>query len=139
MLWNDPFAPVWGQLNRTAVFVPAADVAVSDGDIVLTMDLPGLTADELEIELLGGYLTVRGERKRSETAESTRMAYAERPFGRFERRIKIPDGVDAEAVTASMHDGVLSLVVPKPERLKPRTIAIGSGAQEQRELEATTS
>jgi len=139
MRWNDPFAPLWGQLNSTAVFVPAADVAVSDGDIALTMDLPGLTADDLEIELLDGYLTVRGERKRPETAEGTAMAYTERPVGRFERRVNVPDGVDAEAITATMHDGVLSLVVPKPERLKPRTIAIGSGAQEQRELEASAS
>ena len=57
--------------------------------------------------------------------------------GKFERRVKMPDGVDPEAITANLDDGVLSLIVPKPERLKPHTIAIGSGTQ--RELETTTA
>ena len=125
----DPFTP----LGRTAAFLPPADVTVSEGDLVLTMDLPGLTADDVELELVDGYLMVRGERKRPRVTDGTVFAHSERAFGRFERRIKVPDGVDAEAITASMDNGVLSLLIPKPERLKPKSIAIGTG-REQREL-----
>jgi HSP20 family protein len=137
LLWTDPFAPIFAQIPRTAAFMPAADVTVSEGDLVLTLDLPGLTADDLSIELADGFLSVRGERKRPQTAEGTSWVHAERPFGAFERRIAVPKGVDADAITASMDNGVLSLILPKPERLKPRTIAIASGDQAQ--LEAATA
>ncbi len=137
MFWTDPFVPFTTQLNRAA-FVPAADVTVSNGDLVLTMDLPGLTSDDLEIELVDGYLSMRGERKRPELAEGSRFARTERAFGKFERRLKLPDGVDPDKVTASMDNGVLSLIVPKPERMIPRSISIGSGT-EQRQLESTAA
>jgi HSP20 family protein len=66
------------------------------------------------------------------------FAHRERAFGAFERRIKVPDGVDPDGITASLDNGVLSLIVPKPERLKPKTIAISPGS-EQRQLETATA
>jgi len=87
------------------------------------------------IELLDGFLVVRGERK---AVAGDGLAHRERAFGAFERRIKVPDGVDPEAITASMDNGVLSLIVPKPERLRPKAIAI-SGGDQQRELATSTS
>jgi HSP20 family protein len=126
----DPFAPLF---TPATAFAAPADVTVGEGDLLLTMDLPGLTADDLEIELLDGYLSVRGERRRPEVGEGKTFAHSERPFGRFERRFKVPEGVEPDSILARMDNGVLSLIVPKPERLKPKTIAIGTG--EQRELE----
>jgi HSP20 family protein len=131
MLWTDTFTPYSTQFER-ASFLPAADVTVSDSDLVLTMDVPGLTVDDLEIELVGGYLFVRGERKRPRIAEGARFAHSERMFGRFERQIKLPDGVEADQVTATMDNGVLSLIVPKPQRLIPKTIEIGAGSVAER-------
>jgi HSP20 family protein len=138
MLWTDPFEPLVSQLTRTAVFVPAADVTVSQGDIVLTMDVPGLERDDLSLELVDGYLVVRGERARPQLPEGITFAHRERAFGKFERRIKVPDGVDPDAITASLDKGVLSLIVPKPERLQPKSIAISSG-DGQRQLETATA
>ena len=139
---SDPFVP-FGSLFQTPDrlgFLPSADVTVSENDMVLTMDLPGLTADDLEIEAVNDHLIVRGERKRPELPEGSRCAFNERSFGRFERRVHLPHGIDADAITASMDNGVLSLIVPKPAALKPRTIAIGSGSgAEQRELETATA
>ncbi len=143
MFLFDPFAPFDSYVSRAgrAAFLPHADVSVGEHDMVLTMDLPGLTAEDLDIQLLDGHLVVRGERKRPDLAEGSRWVHAERTFGAFERRVKLPDGVDPEAITASMTDGVLSLIVPKPERMKPRTIEIGtgSGSTERRELETATA
>ncbi|MCW3011688.1 MAG: hspA [Solirubrobacterales bacterium] len=142
MLWTDPFetlfAPLVPAAGRTAAFLPPADLTVSDGDLVLTMDLPGLRVEDVEIELVSGHLVVRGERRRPGAGEGTTHAHVERTFGRFERRVKVPDGVDPESITASMDDGVLSLIVPKPERMKPRTISISVGGNARRELESTT-
>jgi HSP20 family protein len=137
-LWFDPFAPLLTQFNRSAAFLPPADVTVSEGDLVLTMDLPGLTTEDVEIELVGDSLTVRGERKRPQVAEGSTWAHGERAFGRFERTIRVPHGVDPDAITASMSEGVLSLIVPKPERLKPKSIAIEAPAK-QRELETANA
>jgi len=138
LLLTDPFAPFFAPVPRAATFLAPADVTVSEGDLVLTLDLPGLTADDVSIELVDGFLTVRGERKRPELAEGTSWLHAERAFGAFERRIAVPGGVDADAITASMDNGVLSLIVPKPERLKPKTIAIAAGA-EREQLEPATA
>lgn len=137
MLWTDAFTPFSAQYHRTG-FLPPADVTVSDGDLVLTMDLPGVTADDLEIEVVDGTLAVRGERRRPKLAEGTRWTHMERAFGRFDRRINLPEGVDPDKVTASFDNGVLSLIVPKPERMIPRTIAIGS-AGGQRQLESSAA
>jgi HSP20 family protein len=140
MLWNDPFAPLVTQMmSRSAAFMPPADVMVSDGDLVLTMDLPGLTAEDLEIELHDGYLTVRGERRPPEFGEGTDWAHSERAFGRFERRVRVPDGVDPDKIAASMENGVLSLIVPKPEQAKPKSISIAVGSGEEHKELATAN
>jgi len=138
LLWSDPFSVSTGRLNRPAVFMPATDVAVSDEDLVLTMDVPGFSSEELSIEVQDTTLTVRGERHRPDAPEGTGFVHVERPFGAFERRIQVPKHVDPDRITASLDNGVLSLIVPKPEQVKPRTIAIGAGA-EQRQLETATT
>jgi HSP20 family protein len=131
----DAFAP-FDQLFAPAArsFMPAADLTVSDADMVLTMDLPGMTADDLDIQVLDGYLVLRGERRRPQPVEGSRLTHIERSFGSFERRVRLPDGVDPAAITASMTDGVLSLIIPKPERLQPHAIEIQAGGD--RELTA---
>jgi HSP20 family protein len=134
----DPFTPLFPRVGGTAAFTAPADVVVSENDLVLTMDLPGLTSEDLEIDLTDGYLSVRGERRPPEVGEGKSFVHTERPFGAFERRIKLPDGVDPDKIMARMDNGVLSLIVPKPERLKPRSITIGTGS-EQRELETASA
>ena len=138
MLWRDPFALMTGSLDRPAALVPAVDVAVSDDDLVVTMDVPGFSSDELSIEVQDDQLTVRGERHRPEAAGGTSYVHVERPFGAFERRIQVPKGVDPDRITASLTDGVLSLIVPKPDRMKPKAITIGTGTEE-RQLETAAS
>jgi HSP20 family protein len=138
LLLTDPFAPFFTQIPRAATFLPPTDVTVSEGDLVLTLDLPGLTADDVSIELVDGFLAVRGERKRPQSADGTTSVLSERAFGSFTRRIAVPKGVDADAFTASKDNGVLSLIVPKPRAAAARTIQIASGAG-QTQLEPATA
>ncbi len=136
MLQFDPFESFFRPISsgtRTGSFLPPADVAVGDESIVLTLDLPGLAVEDVEIEVLDDTLTVRGERTPVELPEGTTFTHFERGFGRFERTVRLPAGVDPDAVTAKMESGVLTLVVPKPERVKPRQIAVESGS-ERKEL-----
>ena len=136
MLLFDPFAPSdLLTFGRRTAFLPAIDLAVGENDMVLAMDLPGFTTGDLDIQVLDDELVISGERKRPELPEGASWAHAERGFGAFERRVRLPQGVDPEAITASMTDGVLSLIVPKPERMKPHRLQITSSSpSEQREL-----
>jgi len=104
------------------------------------MDVPGLSAESLEIEIENDMLTVRGERRppaEVEDGERT-VRRIERRFGRFERSLRVPRGLDPDAIDASMADGVLTLHIPKPETAKPHRVQIKAGAS-QPELQQSAS
>jgi HSP20 family protein len=112
-------------------WIPAMDLVESDDHYVLRADLPGLAEQDINIELESGVLTISGERKDTRTEENKRgYRRVERSFGSFSRSLKLPAGVDGDAVEASFDRGVLEVSIPKPAQLKPRkvTIAVGSGS-----------
>ncbi len=138
----EPPAPWVRDLNRlvsasgSAPFTPPADVLVSDDEVRVEMDVPGVSAEQLEIELENDVLTIRGERPFPyEDAEGERtLRRVERSFGRFERVLRVPRGLDPNAIQAELHDGVLTLRIPRPEPPKPHRIEIrhdGAGEREQ--------
>ena len=117
-------------------FLPPADVTVTEEQVTVVMDVPGFKASELDIELLGDRLTVRGERPSPHADDGARRwQHLERGFGKFERVLQVPQGLDPNAVLASLTDGVLTLVIPMPEARKPHRITI-AGDGEQRGIEA---
>lgn len=91
---------------------------------MLALDLPELTAEEVSIEVQRDELIVRGAHKPRQAGDGSSYVYAQRPFDAFEHRIQIAAGVDADSITATMQHGVLSLIVPKLEPLKPNDIEI---------------
>lgn len=126
----EPFAPLSGTALRS--FVPAADVVATEDDATVVMDLPGLTADDLEIELVDDVLTVRGERALPYAGDEQGRVWQrlERGFGRFERVLRVPKGLEEDSIQASMADGVLTLHIAKPESRKRRRIAINAGGEQ---------
>lgn len=113
-----------GALRR---WMPAMDLVETKDHFVLRADLPGLAEGDVNIEVDDNVLTVSGERKAEH--ETTKEGYhrVERAFGSFSRSLTLPEGVDAEAVSASFDRGVLEITIPKPEQRKPRKISIGVG------------
>ena len=98
--------------------------AYTTGDaIVIRADVPGITADDLEITLEGDTLTIRGEIRR-EDADNRKYVLIERPTGKFERTLNINTPIDHEKVEASFENGVLTLTLPKAEAIKPRQITV---------------
>ena len=125
-LFNTLFADAESQ-EAARRWTPAMDLVEADDHFVLNADLPGLSQDDVAIEIQDGALTISGERK-AEHSESNRGWYrVERSFGRFSRSLTLPDGVDPDAIEASFDRGVLSVRIPKPEERKPRRIEIGGG------------
>jgi HSP20 family protein len=116
-----------GNGNTLRRWMPPMDLVETDDHFVLRADLPGLGEGDVNIEVEDNVLTVSGERKAEH--ETTKEGYhrVERAFGSFSRSLTLPDGVDADAVTASFDRGVLEIRIPKPEQRKPRKISIGVG------------
>lgn len=103
----------------------AADVKASDDEFTITALVPGLTAEDLNIEVLKNTVTIRGEFKARED-EQARYLACELPTGRFSRVITLPVAVDAAKVEASLKDGVLTLRAPKAEAHRPKAIHIST-------------
>jgi len=109
-------------------WMPAMDLVETEDSFVLRADLPGMKEDDVKIEFEDGTLTVSGERKAEHETKNEGYYRVERAFGSFSRSLTLPQGVDAEAVTANFENGVLEVRIPKPEERKPRRIEIGGGA-----------
>ncbi len=108
-------------------FLPPTDLIVGDENVVVTMDVPGLNHESLEIELTGDILTIRGERTYPQLDQQNTQWYRiERGYGKFQRTLQVPKGLDPDSVTASLTDGVLTIQVPLPEARKPRRIQIAN-------------
>jgi len=108
-------------------WIPAMDLVETDEHFVLKADLPGLTEDDVSIEVEDKVLTVSGERKAEHEDKREGYVRVERSYGSFRRSLTLPEGVDPEAVSASFDKGVLEVRIPKPEERKPRRVAIQVG------------
>ena len=106
-------------------WLPAMDLVETDEHFVLRADLPGLTENDVNIELEDNVLTVSGERKTEQEDKREGFYRVERSFGQFRRSLTLPEGVDAEGISANFDKGVLEVRIPKPEERKPRRIEIG--------------
>ena len=111
-------------------WVPAMDLVEGKNDLVLRADLPGLSEDDVNIEVKDGVLTISGERKTEEKKEDEGYYRVERAFGSFHRSLTLPEGVDADRVSADFDNGVLEVRIPKPEERKPHRVQIGKGTVE---------
>jgi len=133
-LFDNPTRPSSGTMARR--WIPAMDLVETGDHYVLRADLPGLSENDVTIELEAGVLTIAGERKAEHTEENGGYRRFERSYGSFSRSLTLPKGVDADAVEASFDRGVLEVRIPKPEQIKPRkvTISVGSGSTARHEV-----
>jgi HSP20 family protein len=110
-----------GTLRR---WMPAMDLLESGDHFVLRADLPGMSEEDVKIELEDSTLTISGERKVEHETDQEGYYRVERASGSFQRSLTLPKGVDPEGVTANFDRGVLEVRIPKPEERKPRRIEI---------------
>ena len=110
---------------RARRWVPPMDLVETDDHLVLRADLPGMQRDDVEIEIKDGALTISGERT-AEHEENTEGYYrVERAYGRFARSLTLPEGIEPDAIAASLENGVLEVRIPKPAQRKPHRVEIG--------------
>jgi len=113
-------------LRREAGFVPAewsprVDVVEREGKFVIRADLPGLSKDDIKVEISDDLITINGERKHEQKEDREGCHYCECSFGSFYRAIPLPEGADASKATADFRNGVLEVTLPAPVRAEHKT------------------
>jgi HSP20 family protein len=104
----------------SAAWSPRVDILQKDGNLLVHADLPGLTKEDVKVEVTDDTLTIQGERKQEKKEEREGCSYSECSYGSFYRAIPLPEGADASKATAEFRNGVLEVTVPVPSRPEPQ-------------------
>jgi len=124
-LFDDAFTrPL--SLSGNGWSVPAVDMYQTDNEIVVKAALPGIKADEVQINITGDVLTLKGEVKQQEDVKEKAYHIHEQRWGTFERTLVLPANVVADKAKADFENGILTITLPKAEEAKPKTISIKS-------------
>lgn len=110
--------------STSAVWAPKTDLVETDDEFRLHLDVPGMSKEDITINLQNNTLTVSGERRSTRKNEGDDYVRVERSFGNFHRTFTLPNSVDAEGIEAGYDSGVLTITVPKTEKAARRRIEI---------------
>lgn len=119
-LFNQPTAEGIG-------WYPEVDVLETDKELVLRADLPGLTQDDVQLEIRDGALVMKGEKAEKKEEKDAQYRVVERAWGAFERSFSLPSTIDAEQIKAEFTNGVLEVHLPKTEKAVGRRVPINAG------------
>ena len=103
---------------------PALDVYQTPNEVVVKAALPGMKPEDINIDITGDTLTIKGETKAEQEIKKEDYLYQERRFGAFSRTVVLPGGLQPDKAEATMEDGVLTLTIPKAEEVKPKAIKV---------------
>lgn len=117
---RSPFENVW----RSGAIFPALNVTKQDNSYFVTAEIPGMQAENLDINVKGETLTIKGERKPENLAEGVSYHRRERATGTFQRSLTLPSDVEPDEVKANYEDGVLTITLPMAKAAQPKQIAV---------------
>lgn len=123
-LFDDAFTRPLSLRDGWSSSVPAIDMFQTDDEIVVKAALPGIKADEVQINITGEVLTLKGEVQQNQEMEEKAWHLREQRFGSFERSIALPTDVVADKAKADFENGILTITLPKAEEVKPKTITV---------------
>lgn len=124
-LFDDVFLPVWGE--QTITFAPAVELSETSEAIQLKLEIPGMKAEDLDVQVTKNTVTITGERKEETKSEENGMTRSEFRYGKFQRMINLPAKVQNTNVTAEYKDGILHLSLPKAEEEKNKVVKVNLG------------
>lgn len=119
--------PAWNREDSgsvTGAWLPAVDIFEAQDAVKIVAEVPGVKADDVKISIENNVLTISGEKKQMAEEQAQHVHRYERCYGAFERSFTLPSTLDAERIKAAYEDGVLTVVLPKVEKAKPRQIAV---------------
>lgn len=113
-LWPSLYDPLRQFGTRLAEFLsPAADASADDDAYRITMELPGVSEDDIHLSVKDGVVTVRGEKKSQRTESGDTWYFTERQYGSFSRAFRLPVDADEAAISADLRDGILTVTLPR--------------------------
>jgi len=107
-----------------ADWMPTVDISETEGEYLIKAELPEVRKEDVKVTVEDGVLTLQGERRQEKEEKGKKFHRVERSYGSFVRSFTLPESVDEGAVKAEYKDGVLSLHLPKTERMKPKAIDV---------------
>ena len=119
-----PFEREREEMAMVPGWLPAAESFTKDGTHIVRLDLPGVDPKDLDVSVLNDTLVISGHRKTSEEVNEKNYRYREIDYGKFERRLALPKGVEGDKIKATYRNGVLELSVPLPVELAGKKIPI---------------
>ncbi len=128
-----PFGPVWDEFFGTGLNVlqdkatslrPAIDVEETADALQITVEVPGLEKDAVDVSLEDGQLTISGEKKETSERDEANYHVRERRYGRFQRTLTLPSSVDTTKADARYENGLLVITLPKSDEVKPRRLEV---------------
>ena len=120
---------VFGLTGRTGLgsdWTPAVDIAEEAKSFAIVVEIPGVKADQIKVQVDGNRLTIAGEKKAEADATTDRVLRCERRYGSFFRAFVLPETVDTAGIQATAKDGVLRVTLPKVVRPEPKTIPVAA-------------
>ena len=99
-----------------ALALPAIEMTETEKAFKLTVEVPGMEASDIDVNVEGDMLVISGEKKEEREEKEKNYLYSERSYGAFERRIELPPGADADGIKAKVRKGVLNITLPKTEK-----------------------
>jgi len=123
-LFDDAFTRPFSLRDGWSVSTPAIDMYQTDNEIVIKAAIPGMKADEVQINVTGELLTLKGEMKQEDEKQEKAWHVREQRWGAFERSIALPTEVVADKAKAEFENGILTITLPKAEAVKPKTITV---------------
>lgn len=118
--------PHWETPASTMAWNPAADIFENENEIVIKAELPGMEAKDIELGLENNVLTLKGERRFEKETKEENYHRVEREYGHFIRSFSLPSAVKEDKITAEFKNGLLRIVLPKKEEVKPKQIKIAA-------------
>jgi len=120
-------APLGEEEITQGAWVPPVDIYETSESIVLEAELPGLTKDNIVVEVKNNTLTLKGDKKFEREAKEENYHRVERSYGGFQRAFTLPSTVQQDKVKAKFRDGILEITIPKAEEAKPKQIKVDIG------------
>ena len=125
-LFDDAFTRPFSIRGERGGSSPAIDMYQTDGEVVVKAALPGIKTDEVQINVTGDMLTIKGETKQEEEKKDRSWHMREQRWGVFERSVMLPTGVNSDQAKADFENGILTITLPKSEQARSKTITVQS-------------
>jgi HSP20 family protein len=127
LVFNELSAQTTQTSDTSTAWTPAVELIDVGDSLVLQIQLPGVTAKNLDVQVTRDTVAIAGENQRQHQSENTNYLHSEFRYGKFQRVVNLPVAVQNDKVQADFHDGILTLVLPKVEEVRNRVVKINLG------------